>query len=53
MSPPNTVNELNVANPTWALDPTATADVPTITLGAYNTDSTVRLNWPNTESLTA
>ena len=28
MSPPKTVNELNVAKPTWALDPTATAAVP-------------------------
>ena len=34
MSPPNTVKELNVANPTCALEPTATADVPTMTLGA-------------------
>src|SRR5436305_14912488 len=42
MSPPNTVKELNVAKPRWALDPTATAAVPTMTLGAYNTDSTVR-----------
>ena len=33
MSPPNTVNELNVASPTWALEPTATAAVPTSTLG--------------------
>ena len=32
-SPPNTVNELNVASPTWALEPTATAAVPTSTLG--------------------
>ena len=47
------MNELNVANPTCALDPTATADVPTITFGAYSTDSTVRLNWPNTESVIA
>ena len=34
MSPPNTVNELNVASPTCALDPTATAAVPTMTFGA-------------------
>ena len=53
MSPPNTVNELNVANPTWALEPTAIADVPTITFGAYRTDSTVRLNCPNSESVIA
>src|SRR6478735_2607977 len=53
MSPPNTVNELNVARPTWALDPTATAEVPTRTFGAYSDDNTVRLNWPNTESVTA
>ena len=53
MSPPNTVNELNVANPTCALEPTATAAVPTITFGAYNTDSTVRLNCPKTESVIA
>lgn len=33
MSPPNTVNELKAANPTWALDPTAMAEAPTITLG--------------------
>ncbi len=33
MSPPNTVNELNVASPTWALEPTATAAAPTMTLG--------------------
>ena len=45
------MNELNVAKPRWALDPTAIADVPTMTLGAYNTDSTVRLNWPNIESV--
>ena len=51
MSPPNTVKELNVANPTWALDPTATAAVPAMTLGAYSADSTVRLNWPNIESV--
>ena len=53
MSPPNTVNELNVATPTWALDPTATADVPTMTLGAYSADNSVRLSWPNTESVIA
>src|SRR4051794_16406544 len=53
MSPPNTVNELNVANPTCALDPTATAAVPIITFGAYSIDSTVRLNCPNTESVIA
>ena len=34
MSPPNTVKELKVANPMWALEPTATAEAPTITLGA-------------------
>src|SRR5262249_51791711 len=50
-SPPRTVKELKVARPICALDPTATADVPTRTLGTYNTDSTVRLSWPNTESL--
>ena len=33
MSPPNTVNELNVANPICALEPTAIAAVPTMTLG--------------------
>ena len=33
MSPPKTVNALNVARPTWALEPTATAAAPTITLG--------------------
>ena len=53
MSPPNTVNELNVASPTCALDPTATAAVPTITFGAYSTDSAVRLNCPNIESVIA
>ena len=53
MSPPNTVKELNVANPTCALEPTAIADVPTITFGAYSTDSTVRLNCPNIESVIA
>src|SRR4029077_2264776 len=53
MSPPSTVNELNVASPTCALDPTATAAVPTITFGAYSTDSRVRLNCPNTESVIA
>ena len=51
MSPPNTVNELKVAKPTCALEPTAIAEVPTITLGAYSTDSTAKLNWPNTESV--
>ena len=51
ISPPKTVKELNVANPTCALDPTATAAVPTITLGVYSTDSTVRLNWPKIESV--
>src|SRR6476659_2773996 len=53
MSPPNTVKELNVANPTCALEPTAIADVPTITFGAYRTDSTIRLNCPNIESVMA
>src|SRR6201747_821163 len=53
MSPPNTVNELNVANPTWALEPTATAAVPTITFGMYSADNTVRLSCPNTESVIA
>ena len=53
MSPPNTVNELNVASPTCALDPTATAAAPTITFGTYSTESTVRLSWPNTESVIA
>ncbi len=38
------MNELNVANPMCALEPTATAEVPTMTLGAYSTDSTVRLS---------
>ena len=52
-SPPSTVNELKVASPTCALDPTATADAPTMTFGAYSTDSTVRLNWPNAESVMA
>ena len=33
ISPPKTVKELNVAKPTCALDPTATAAVPTMTLG--------------------
>ena len=53
MSPPNTVNGLNVASPTCALDPTATAAAPTITLGTYSTESTVKLSWPNTESVIA
>ena len=53
MSPPNTVNELNVAKPRWALDPTAIAAVPTMTLGTYSTDSTVRLNWPKIELVIA
>src|SRR3954469_11323745 len=52
-SPPRTVKELNVASPMCALDPTATAAVPTMTLGTYSTDSSVRLNWPNTESVMA
>ncbi len=51
ISPPNTVNELNVAKPMWALEPTATAAVPTITLGAYSIDSRVRLNSPKIESV--
>ncbi len=51
MSPPNTVNELNVAKPMCALDPTATAAVPTMTLGAYSIDNTVRLNSPKIESV--
>ena len=33
MSPPKTVNELNVAKPIWALEPTATAAAPSTTLG--------------------
>ena len=33
ISPPKTVNALKVANPIWALDPTATAAAPTTTLG--------------------
>ena len=45
------MNELNVANPMCALDPTATAAVPTMTLGMYSTDNNVRLNCPNTESV--
>ncbi len=49
MSPPNTVNELKVANPMWALDPTAIAEAPMITFGAYNTESTVRLSCPKME----
>src|SRR4029077_14619604 len=53
MSPPNTVNELKVASPTCALDPTATAAVPIITFGTYRTDSRVRLNCPNTEPVIA
>jgi len=32
-SPPNTVNALKVARPTWALEPTATAAAPSATLG--------------------
>ena len=52
-SPPSTVKELNVASPTCALEPTATAAVPTITLGMYSIDSSVRLNCPNTESVMA
>ncbi len=52
-SPPSTVKELNVASPTCALEPTATAAVPTITLGMYSIDSSVRLNWPTTESVMA
>ncbi|SHW61249.1 Uncharacterised protein [Mycobacteroides abscessus subsp. abscessus] len=50
-SPPSTVKELNVANPTCTLEPTATAAEPTMTFGMYNADSTVRLSWPNTESV--
>ena len=50
-SPPNTVNELNVAKPRCALEPTATAEVPTMTLGAYSIDNTLMLNWPNIESV--
>src|SRR5271170_5275869 len=49
MSPPNTVNELNVAKPKWALDPTPIAAVATITLGTYRIERRVRLNWPNIE----
>ena len=33
MSPPKTVNALNVANPMCALDPTAMAAAPITTLG--------------------
>ncbi len=51
ISPPKTVNELNVANPMCALDPTATAAVPTSTLGMYRIDNSVRLNCPNAESV--
>ena len=51
MSPPNTVNALNVAKPIWALDPTATAAAPTIRLGRYSSDSSVRLSWPKKESV--
>src|SRR5664279_6349393 len=50
-SPPRTVNELKVANPMCALEPTAMAAVPTMTFGAYSTASSVRLNCPNTESV--
>ncbi|CDQ45467.1 hypothetical protein BN1047_03363 [Mycolicibacterium neoaurum] len=44
MSPPSTVNELNVASPMWALDPTATAAVPTNTFGMYRIESRARLS---------
>src|SRR5882757_6809897 len=50
-SPPSTVNELNAAKPMCALEPTAMAAVPTMTFGTYSAASTVRLNWPNTESV--
>src|ERR1700743_2908259 len=53
MSPPKTVNELNVAKPKWALDPTAIAAVATITFGTYRIESRVRLNWPNIELVIA
>ncbi len=33
MSPPKTVNELKVAKPIWALEPTATAAAPSTIFG--------------------
>ena len=51
MSPPNTVNALKVANPIWALEPTAIAAAPTTTLGRYSNDSNTRLSWPKNESV--
>ena len=50
MSPPNTVNALNVAAD-GALEPTAIAAVPMTTLGRYSSDSAVRLNWPTNVSV--
>ena len=51
MSPPNTVNALNVANPMCALEPTAIAAAPTTTLGRYSKDSSPRLSCPKNESV--
>lgn len=34
-----------------ALEPTAIAEAPMITFGAYSADNTVRLSWPNIDSV--
>ena len=51
MSPPNTVNALNVAKPICALEPTAIAAAPTTTLGRYSSDNRARLSCPMNESV--
>ena len=51
ISPPNTVNALNVANPICALEPTAIAAAPTTTLGRYSSDNRARLSCPMNESV--
>ncbi|SHT48279.1 Uncharacterised protein [Mycobacteroides abscessus subsp. abscessus] len=42
--PPNTAKALKVAVPTCALEPTASAQEPRITLGAYRIASRVKLS---------
>ncbi|SHU22125.1 Uncharacterised protein [Mycobacteroides abscessus subsp. abscessus] len=42
--PPNTAKALKVAVPTCALEPTASAQEPRITLGAYRIANRVKLS---------